>query len=99
MNFQLTASQQYQFGKRDSTKKGDPLGKIIDMVRTRYVFSSFFLTFNNFTVTLLAETICLRWKRECPKKKKTSWEHNSVSVPALYFSISFLTFFLPFSAN
>jgi len=28
---ELKTSQQYQFGKRDSTKNGEPLGKVIDM--------------------------------------------------------------------
>ena len=29
---QAKTSKQYLFGKRDTTKKGEPLGKIIDMV-------------------------------------------------------------------
>ena len=34
--FQLKTSQQYLFGKRDSTKQGESLAKIIDMVRWKY---------------------------------------------------------------
>lgn len=29
---QVKTSKQYLFGKRDTTKQGEPLGKIIDMV-------------------------------------------------------------------
>lgn len=35
---QVKTSKQYLFGKRDTTKEGEPLGKIIDMVTILVIF-------------------------------------------------------------
>lgn len=62
--FQLKTSQKYHFGKRDSTEAGDPLSRVIDLVKNRYLLSPLPLNYDSAGSVARKTTLLLIWRHK-----------------------------------